>query len=90
MAIKYSQQNDKWQEHLENNYKATGTRTDMKSLELPTVNKETKVTNKTDVLPKYNSNSVLKEENKLSSKKIIKDKINKTIKVIKQLIRQLK
>ena len=79
VAIKYSQQNDKWQEHLENNYKATGTRTDMKSLELPTVNKETKVTNKTDVLPKYNSNSVLKEENKLSSKKIIKDKINKTI-----------
>lgn len=79
VVIKYSQQNDKWQEHLENNYKATGTRTDMKSLELPTVNKETKVTNKTDVLPKYNSNSVLKEENKLSSKKIIKDKINKTI-----------
>lgn len=82
VAIKYSQQNDKWQEHLENNYKATGTRTDMKSLELPTVNKETKATNKADILPKYNdnnNNSVLKEENKLSSKKIIRDKINKTI-----------
>lgn len=26
---KYSQQNDKWQEHLENNYKATGTRTNL-------------------------------------------------------------
>ena len=79
---KYSQQNDKWQEHLENNYKATGTRTDMQSLELPTVNKETKATNKADILPKYNdnnNNSVLKEENKLSSKKIIRDKINKAI-----------
>ncbi len=83
VAIKYSQQNDKWQEHLENNYKATGTRTNMKSLELPTVNKETKATNKADILPKYsdnnNNNSVLKEENKLSSKKIIRDKINKAI-----------
>ena len=54
---KYSQQNDKWQEHLENNYKATGTRTDMQSLKLPTANEETITNNKTlkgDVLPKYN------------------------------------
>lgn len=31
----YSEQNDTWQDHLEKNYKATGTRTTMKSL-LPT------------------------------------------------------
>lgn len=33
---KYSQQNDKWQEHLESNYKATGTRTYFEDLNLPT------------------------------------------------------
>lgn len=29
---KYSQQNDKWQEHIEKNYKATGTRTNLKDI----------------------------------------------------------
>ena len=55
--IRYSQENDNWQEYVENNYKATGTRTNMKSLKLPTANKETITNNKTlkgDVLPKYN------------------------------------
>lgn len=57
---KYSMQNNEnnTQERLDNNYKATGTRTDMQSLELPTINKETKVTNKTDILPKYSDSSV--------------------------------
>lgn len=32
VAIKYSQQSDKWQEHLEKNYKATGKRTNMADL----------------------------------------------------------
>ena len=61
---KYSMQNNEnnTQEHLEKNYKATGTRTNMKSLELPTVNKETKVTNKADTLPTYSDvNNITKQ-----------------------------
>lgn len=70
VAIKYSQQNDKWQEHLEKNYKATGTRTNMKSLELPTVNKETKVTNKADILPKYSDVNNITKQNLLTIKEL--------------------
>lgn len=40
---KYSQQNDEWQEHLEKNYKATGTLTDMRKLLLPTSENNTKI-----------------------------------------------
>lgn len=39
---KYSEQVPTWQEHLEKNYKATGTRTDMRKLLLPTSENNTK------------------------------------------------
>lgn len=38
-SFSYSKNDTKWQEHLEKNYKATGTRTYMKNLVLPKVNK---------------------------------------------------
>lgn len=58
--IRYSQQDNTWQDHLEKNYKTTGTRTDMRAL-------------KGDVLPKSNKvqeNNVV-QENKTFSKKVL-------------------
>lgn len=49
--IRYSQQDNKWQEHLEKNYKATGTRTDMAKLSLPKAS-EIENINKVENTPK--------------------------------------
>ena len=69
VAIKYSQQNDKWQEHLENSYKTTGTRTDMKSLKLSIANQGTRLNNemlKSDILPKYNDRKDVIDKEKIT------------------------
>lgn len=55
--IRYSQNNSTWQEHLEKNYKATGTRTDMQKIRLPKsvenntldIPKSTKTLNPTEI-----------------------------------------
>ena len=49
---------DKWQEHLEKNYKATGTRTNMQDIRLPKANNNQNKVN----LP---INKELKENNKI-------------------------
>lgn len=45
--IRYSQKNDKWQEYVEENYKATGTRTKFEDIKIPIV-KESKEINLPD------------------------------------------
>lgn len=40
--IRYSKNNNKWEKHLEENYKASGTRTDMQEIAIEQVQKETK------------------------------------------------
>ena len=45
--IRYSQKNDKWQEYVEENYKATGTRTKFEDIKIP-ITKESKEINLPD------------------------------------------
>lgn len=56
---KYSQNNSTWQEHLEKNYKATGTRTDMQDVKLPS-NKKILNPNEISKLTKENANTTPK------------------------------
>jgi len=62
---KYSQNSDKWQEHLEKNYKATGTRTNLQDILLPTQ----KDIQKNQVKPP------IKEDSKANEAKMSKNKI---------------
>ena len=57
-GAKYSQQNDKWKEHLEKNYKAKGTRTNMKDYRL---------------LPTPNNGSEIQKANNNQKKETIKE-----------------
>lgn len=78
--IRYSQQDNTWQEHLEKNYKATGTRTDMSKMKgaLPRAKAETKTTEvKKVAAPRAKKQSTALK--KYDAQKIA-DIINETIK----------
>lgn len=54
---KYSKQNENWQEYLDNNFKSTGTKTNLKDIKLPSSNENANYTNnyaptaKNNILP---------------------------------------
>ena len=86
-AIKYSKNSDKWQEHLEKNYKATGTHTNMQDIKQSTVklplSKETKVKlpTKTDI-EKIGNKRLISEHEEEKIKKKVQKTIEKEVEML--------
>lgn len=69
----FSMENDKWQSHLEKNYKATGTRTNMQDIKLP------KPTSKNNVnLPMYENTRSNKVQDPIEISNLTKEDANTT------------
>ena len=49
-----SQNNQNWQQHIEENYPATGTRTNMQDIKIPTQQDIQRMENSKIILPNYN------------------------------------
>lgn len=85
--IRYSQNNDTWQEHLEKNYKATGTRTYFKDILLPTkenIKSDIKLSKRNDITTedvKLSQNKIL---NPLEISNLTKENANTTPKLPKK------
>lgn len=83
---KYSQDttnNKSWREHLESNYKSTGTRTNLNSLKLPTANIKKDTSIKADKLPKVQT-----QETKPTIKEINQKKIDNNTNAINRLTQE--
>lgn len=60
--IRYSKNNDKWQNYVENNYKSTGTKTNMQGIKLPKYSDNEKVNNNSTINEsKYSTAPLVKE-----------------------------
>lgn len=74
---KYSQQNDTWQEHLEKNYKSTGTKTEMNKIK------------KGSIAPKFTSQETRKIANEIKKATPIKEVNQKKIENNENAIKRL-